>query len=120
MRTHRATRRVNGACTSETLGDTDIGADRLTVQPSGVSGWHEHPAPVHVTVTQGSIVWYDGSDPLCTAHTYKTGKSFIEGAYRVHNVANASRFGNGGNHRHRDQAGWVRGARLQARQGKAQ
>lgn len=74
----------------KTLGDTDIGADRLTVQPSGFSGWHEHPAPVHVTVTQGSIIWYDGSDPLCTPHTYNAGDSFIEAAYKVHNVANAS------------------------------
>lgn len=74
----------------KTLDDTDIGADRLTVQPGGYSGWHEHPAPVFVTVTQGAIIWYDGSNPLCTAHTYTTGQSFIERAYRVHNVANAS------------------------------
>jgi quercetin dioxygenase-like cupin family protein len=74
----------------KTLDDTDIGADRLTVQPSGYSGWHAHPAPVHVTVTQGSVIWYDGSDPLCTPHTYNTGESFIEPAYKVHNVVNAS------------------------------
>lgn len=74
----------------KTLDDTDIGADRLTVQPSGFSGWHAHPAPVFVTVTQGTIIWHDGSDPLCTAHTYSVGESFIEGAYRVHNVENAS------------------------------
>lgn len=74
----------------KTLDDTDIGADRLGIQPGGVSGWHAHPAPVFVTVTQGSITWYDGSDPLCTAHTYSAGQSFIEGAYRPHNVKNAS------------------------------
>ena len=70
----------------KTLDDTDIGADRLTVQSGGYSGWHAHPAPVFVTVTQGTIVWYDGSDPLCTAHTYTAGQSFIEGAYKPHNV----------------------------------
>lgn len=70
----------------KTLDDTDIGADRLTVQSGGYSGWHAHPAPVFVTVTQGTIVWYDGSDPLCTAHTYSAGQSFIEGAYKAHNV----------------------------------
>ena len=74
----------------KTLSDTDIGADRLTVQPDGFSGWHAHPAPVFVTVTQGSIVWYDGSDPLCTGHHYSAGDSFIEGAYKTHNVRNAS------------------------------
>lgn len=74
----------------KTLSDTDIGADRLTVQGGGFSGWHAHPAPVHVTVTQGSIIWYNGSNPLCTPHTYNAGESFIEDAYVVHNVVNAS------------------------------
>jgi quercetin dioxygenase-like cupin family protein len=74
----------------KTLDSTDIGADRLTVQAGGYSGWHAHPAPVFVTVTQGSIVWVDGSDPLCTPHSYNAGDSFIEHAYRVHNVRNAS------------------------------
>lgn len=74
----------------KTLDSTDIGADRLSVQAGGYSGWHAHPAPVFVTVTEGSIIWVDGSDPLCTPHTYNAGDSFIEHAYRVHNVRNAS------------------------------
>ena len=74
----------------KTLDSTDIGADRLTVQPGGYSGWHAHPAPVFVTVTQGSIVWYDGSDPLCTGKTYSAGQSFIENAYVVHNATSAN------------------------------
>lgn len=74
----------------KTLDATDIGADRLTVQAGGYSGWHAHPAPVFVTVTQGSIIWYDGSNPLCTPHTYNAGDSFIEGPYKIHNVENAS------------------------------
>ena len=74
----------------KTLDETDIGADRLTVQAGGVSGWHAHPAPVFVTVTQGTITWYDGADALCTAHTYSAGESFIEGAYRPHNITSAT------------------------------
>ena len=74
----------------KTLDDTDIGADRLTVQPGGFSGWHAHPAQVFVTVTQGSIIWYDGGDPLCSSNSYNAGDSFIEDAYRTHNVQNAS------------------------------
>jgi len=74
----------------KTTDDTDVGADRLTVAPGGVSGWHRHPSDVFVTVTQGSIVWYNGSDPLCTSHTYSAGNSFIEHAYVIHNVVNAS------------------------------
>jgi quercetin dioxygenase-like cupin family protein len=74
----------------KSLDDTDIGADRLAIQPGGVSGWHAHPGPVFVTVTQGSVTWYNGSDPLCGSRTYTTGQSFIEPAYGVHNVRNAS------------------------------
>lgn len=70
----------------KTLDDTDIGADRLTIQPQGYSGWHAHPSPVFITVTEGSIEEYDAA--LCTAHTYTTGQSFIEPAYQNHNVRN--------------------------------
>lgn len=73
-----------------TTDDTDVGADRLTVAPGGVAGWHMHPSAVFVTVTSGSIVWTNGSDPLCTSHTYNAGQSFIEDAYVIHNVRNAS------------------------------
>ena len=73
-----------------TLDETDIGVDRLVIQPGGLSGWHAHPGPVFVTVTQGSVTWYNGSDPLCGSHTYSAGESFVEPAYGPHNVVNAS------------------------------
>ncbi|HEU4810005.1 MAG TPA: cupin domain-containing protein [Sphingomicrobium sp.] len=76
--------------TLTTTDDTDVGADRLTVAPSGTAGWHTHPSAVFVTVTSGSIVWTDGSDPQCPSTTYSAGQSFIEDAYVVHNVRNAS------------------------------
>lgn len=69
-----------------TLDDTDIGADRLTIQPGGYSGWHAHPSPVFITVTQGSIEEIDAA--LCTPHTYTVGQSFVESAYSTHNVRN--------------------------------
>lgn len=74
----------------KTLSSTDIGADRLTVQSGGYSGWHAHPAPVFVTVTQGSIIWYNGSDPLCTGTPHSAGDSFIEDAYVTHNITSAN------------------------------
>jgi len=74
----------------KTKGDTDIGTDELVLAGGGYSGWHEHPAPVFVTVTQGSIVWYDGSNSICAPRTYSAGESFIEPAHRTHYVRNAS------------------------------
>lgn len=75
----------------KTLDGTDIGSDRLTVQPQGFSGWHAHPGPVFVTVTQGTIEWYDAA--LCTAHVYTAGQSFVETAYEPHNVRNPAPVG---------------------------
>jgi quercetin dioxygenase-like cupin family protein len=74
----------------KTLANTDIGVDQVSLDPSGHTGWHAHPGPVFVTVTDGSLTWYDGSNPLCTAHTYHVGDSFIESAYKVHNAVNPS------------------------------
>ena len=74
----------------KTTGSTDLGVDRLTVQPGGSSGWHAHPGEVFVTVTQGSITWYNGSDPLCASKTYNAGDSFVEPVLGIHNVVNAS------------------------------
>ena len=74
----------------KTKDDSDVGADRLTVQPAGYSGWHSHPAPVFVTVTQGEIQWFDGGNPLCTWQTYHVGQSFIEQSFRIHNVRNVT------------------------------
>ena len=69
--------------------DTHISADRLTVAAGGFSGWHAHPGPVFVTVLQGSIVWFNGSDPLCRGNTYNASDSFIEVAYVIHNATSA-------------------------------
>jgi len=74
----------------KTTDATDVAADRINLDAGGFSGWHAHPGAVFVTVTSGSIVWTDGSDPLCPSHTYSAGDSFIEDAYVVHNVRNAS------------------------------
>ena len=48
----------------KTKDETDMGVDRLSVAAGGFSGWHAHPGPVFVTVLSGTIIWYDGSDPL--------------------------------------------------------
>jgi len=74
----------------KTLDDTDVGVDQITLDGGGYTGWHNHPAPVFVTVKTGAITWYDGSDPLCPGHTYQAGQSFIESAFRTHNAVNAS------------------------------
>jgi quercetin dioxygenase-like cupin family protein len=44
------------------------------------NGWHSHPGMVVVTVTSGSITWYDQN---CAPTVYKKGDSWLEGS-QVH------------------------------------
>lgn len=74
----------------KTHDDTDVGADSITLAGGGHTGWHSHPAAVFVTVVRGSIVWYDGGNPVCPGHRYSTGQSFTEDAGVVHNAVNGS------------------------------
>jgi len=57
------------------------------------SGWHTHPGPSLVIVTQGTITAYEGNDPTCTPHVYSaTGtNAFVDiGSGDVHIIRNES------------------------------
>ena len=58
------------------------------------TGWHTHPGPSFVIVTQGSVTVYDGDDPTCTPHVYTAGtpdNSFLDiGGGAVHLIRNES------------------------------
>lgn len=72
-------------------GPTEVRVSRLTFIGGGQSGWHTHPGPGLITVTSGSIVAYDGGDPLCPSKTYNAGDTLIdEGGDDVHLIRNAS------------------------------
>ena len=70
----------------KTLADSDIGSSRVIVQPQGFGGWHSHPAPNFLTVTQGTIEWVDSE--LCTVRVLRAGDTLIEPAGRAHNARN--------------------------------
>ena len=65
---------------------TDVGVDKVTIQPSGYSGWHTHTGVVFVTVTSGQITEYDGE--RCSTTTYNAGEGFVEPPNHVMQVAN--------------------------------
>src|SRR2546425_1022292 len=50
--------------------NTDIVVVSIVVTPGGNSGWHYHPGPVLVTVKTGTITFYMGDDPSCSAHVH--------------------------------------------------
>jgi len=53
-----------------TKGLSDLYVQSNTWQPGGSTGWHTHPGPSLIVVTQGSVTAYDGDDPTCAPHVY--------------------------------------------------
>lgn len=72
-----------------TRDDVQVVTQTITVAPGGTTGWHSHPGPVFVTISAGTMTFYDGEDPTCTAGTYQTGDSFVDrGGGHVHIARN--------------------------------
>ena len=67
---------------------------QITFTPGGHTGWHSHPGPALVLVTQGELTLYPADDPACTGRTYSAGEAFIDpGQGHVH-IGRASQTGN--------------------------
>lgn len=67
----------------------DVVTQTITITPGGHTGWHSHPGPVFVTITAGTMSFYDGDDPACSRVTYDAGDTFIDkGEGHVHIARN--------------------------------
>lgn len=53
----------------------DVTTLRITLPPGGSTGWHRHPGPGFMTVTQGAVTVYAND---CTKTTYAKGQSYVE------------------------------------------
>ena len=53
------------------------------------TGWHSHPGPVFITVTQGTLTYYLYDDRTCTPHTVSAPNGFVDDG-RGHMVRNES------------------------------
>jgi len=68
-----------------TRDDVQIVTQTITIAPGGHTGWHSHPGPVFVTISAGTMTFYDADDPSCSAGTYATGDSFVDrGGGHIH------------------------------------
>jgi quercetin dioxygenase-like cupin family protein len=54
------------------------------------TGWHTHPGPIFITVTRGTLTYYEIADP-CTPHTATAGQSFVDSGdgHTVRNLSGA-------------------------------
>jgi hypothetical protein len=62
---------------------------RHTYAPGGNTGWHKHPGPVFVLVTQGTLTYYDYDDPECSGVPVPAGEGFVDDGHG-HRVRNES------------------------------
>jgi hypothetical protein len=84
----------------KTKGDSDLYVQQNTWDPGACnnecipsSGWHTHPGPSLVIVTQGTVTEYDGDDPTCTPHAYSANgtNAFVDiGSGAVHIIRDES------------------------------
>ena len=53
----------------------DVTALRITLPPGASTGWHRHPGPGFMVVTQGAVTLYAND---CTKTTYSKGQAYVE------------------------------------------
>ena len=46
--------------------------------PGSSSGWHTHPGPVFISVTQGELTFYEVDDPTCTPKVITAGEGYVD------------------------------------------
>ena len=67
-----------------TKGDSNVIVTESVLAPGGSFGWHSHPGPSLVVVKSGTLSFYRGDDPTCTATVYQAGDVFIDPGNVVH------------------------------------
>lgn len=63
---------------AKTKEPTDVVVQRHDYQPGATTGWHTHPGPVFITVTQGQLTFYERDDPTCTPHVVSAGQGYVD------------------------------------------
>jgi hypothetical protein len=56
----------------------DVVVRRHDYAPGASTGWHTHPGPVFITVTQGQVTFYEYDDPSCTPHVVQAGQGYVD------------------------------------------
>ena len=72
---------------AEAKAPTDVVVRRHDYNAHSTTGWHSHPGPVFITVTLGTLTYYEPDDPNCTPHTVSAGQGFVDDG-RGHVVRN--------------------------------
>ena len=65
----------------------DVVVRRHDYASHSTTGWHSHPGPIFITVTQGQLTYYELDDPTCAPHVVTAGQGFVDDG-RGHVVRN--------------------------------
>ena len=52
--------------------------ERHDYAPDSTTGWHTHPGPVFITVTKGTLAFYEYDDPTCTPTFVSEGQGYVD------------------------------------------
>jgi hypothetical protein len=59
----------------------DVVVRKHDYAPGGSTGWHTHPGPVFITVTVGTLTFYNHDDPSCTPHVVTAGQGYVDSGH---------------------------------------
>lgn len=63
---------------AEAKAPMDIVVRRHDYDPHSTTGWHSHPGPIFITVTQGALTYYEDDGQSCTPHVVSAGQGFLD------------------------------------------
>jgi hypothetical protein len=63
---------------AHSTGSIDVVVQRHDYLPGANTGWHQHSGPIFITVTSGTLTFYEYNDPTCTPHIYTAGQGFVD------------------------------------------
>jgi quercetin dioxygenase-like cupin family protein len=64
---------------------SEVRVVKFELAPGGAFPWHQHPGPVWVVVTQGTLTFYSAA---CDAHPYPAGSTFFDPGNLTHTARN--------------------------------
>jgi len=66
---------------AKSKGPIDIVVRRHDYLKHSSTGWHAHPGPVFITVTQGQLTFYEADDPTCTPDVVSAGEGYVDSGH---------------------------------------
>jgi hypothetical protein len=63
---------------AKTKEPTDVVVQMHDFAIGASTGWHQHPGPIFITVTKGTLTFYERDDPTCSPHVVTAGHGYVD------------------------------------------